>query len=482
MPTKPSRREFLAGAGAFGATAFTGPARAQPIPAQPIPDVIILGAGMSGLGAAYLLEQQGAKVLLLEARKRAGGRVYTLFDQPGYPEMGFNSMAPGYGRGIDTAKRVGVELVNLMPRMVKTAKMEMVFDGKIMTRAEWAASPRNPFPAGEKQTMPWEMVTKTLAQKNPLKDWADWSDPKSAALDISLHDFLAAQGLNEAAIDVSYNNSPYYGDNAYDVSAIMSEFNTGWSALVAQDGKASYGVKGGNQNLPNAMAHQLKSPLLFGKEAVSITTDETGVDVLCRDGSRYRAKRVICSLPFSVLRLIRIDPVLEGRQARAVQTLGYQAITNIFVRADKPFWEKDGLSPSMWTNGPLGNVIAQRFGQNEDEITGLLIQGRGQLARAWDRLGKEGAMRMVVAEIEKIRPAAKGVVHAAAMQSWAMDPFNGGDWAVFHPGQIADFATAMAQPAGRLHFCGEHTASGSRGVEGALESAERVTIEVASAL
>ena len=75
-----------------------------------IPDVIVLGADASGLNAAWLLEQQGMQVLVLEGRKRVGGRVLTLFGQPGFPEMGFNSMAAGYRRGIDAAKRAGVEL------------------------------------------------------------------------------------------------------------------------------------------------------------------------------------------------------------------------------------------------------------------------------------------------------------------------------------------------------------------------------------
>jgi monoamine oxidase len=62
-----------------------------------------------------------------------------------------------------------------------------------------------------------------------------------------------------------------------------------------------------------------------------------------------------------------------------------------------------------------------------------------------------------------------------------LEPFNAGDWAYFGPGQVTAFARTMAAPAGRVHFCGEHTATANRGLEGALESSERVALEILSA-
>ncbi|MEM6335822.1 MAG: FAD-dependent oxidoreductase, partial [Bacteroidota bacterium] len=57
--------------------------------------------------------------------------------------------------------------------------------------------------------------------------------------------------------------------------------------------------------------------------------------------------------------------------------------------------------------------------------------------------------------------------------SWGTDPWAGGSQAYFAPGQIRDFVPAMTRPHGRLYFAGSHTAVGSAGMEGALESAER---------
>jgi len=187
---------------------------------------------------------------------------------------------------------------------------------------------------------------------------------------------------------------------------------------------------------------------------------------------------VICALPFSTLRHLKIDPVLTGVQAEAVETIPYQAISLAFLTVKSPFWETDKLSPSMWTDSMAATVVAQRFGQTDDEVTGLVVTARGERAGYWDRLGRETAIARIIADIEAIRPAAKDQLVGAAYHSWALEPFNAGDWAYFAPGQVMRFANAMSAPAGRVHFCGEHTATGNRGLEGALESSERVALEV----
>ena len=88
----------------------------------------------------------------------------------------------------------------------------------------------------------------------------------------------------------------------------------------------------------------------------------------------------------------------------------------------------------------------------------------------------------VPAELERLRPAAKGALEVAKVRSWATDPYAGGVWSHFRPGQVTAFVNDLAKPHERLFFCGEHTATGSRGMEAALESAERAAIEVQGAL
>jgi monoamine oxidase len=94
---------------------------------------------------------------------------------------------------------------------------------------------------------------------------------------------------------------------------------------------------------------------------------------------------------------------------------------------------------------------------------------------------KQAALDLVVQQIKTIRPASQGQLRDMDLQSWTQDPFNAGNQAYFKPGQITDFVRTMANRTGRVHFCGEHTATLNRGLEGAFESAERAANEILSA-
>jgi monoamine oxidase len=187
-------------------------------------------------------------------------------------------------------------------------------------------------------------------------------------------------------------------------------------------------------------------------------------------------------MPFSTLRDVAIDPLPPSLQHKAIQTLGYIPITQFHVVAKRPFWEMDGLSPSMWTDGPLGLVLAQRSGKTDNEVTSLTVWCRGLNGLSIDRFGVEEGKRMILDEFARLRPASKGLLTVGAVHSWTADPFAAGTWAIFQPGQVRELRAAMAMPHQRLFFCGEHTALSSRGFEGALESAERVSLEVLGAL
>jgi monoamine oxidase len=445
-------------------------------------DVLVIGAGLSGLNTALLLEELGANVQVIESRSRVGGRMFTLYDLPGHPEVGGNTMASGYARMIDMAKRLDIKLIDYAPRMFAGPPPELVVDGTLFNRETWAASARNPFAEGFRDKMPWELIPTRVAADNPLPTATDWMDEAFASLDVPLYRYFRENGLTDGEIRIAYDTNPYYGTSAWDVSALMYAFNERWTREQGNMGRAAYAVEGGNQRMTEIMAGQLKREVIFGQDVASIEDNGDGAEVKCRGGETHRAQFVVCSAPFSKVRDISIRPALADVQREAVTSLPYMRNTLVFLVPTRPYWEEDGLSPSMWTNSRLGNVSAQRFGTDPQEVTGIVVNARGWAADRLDRLGAKDAQALAIREIERLRPAAKGALEPGGFHSWWLDPDNAGDWAIFSPGQVQRFLPDMARPHGRVHFCGEHTAVMNRGMEGAMESAERVAIEVAERL
>jgi monoamine oxidase len=79
-------------------------------------------------------------------------------------------------------------------------------------------------------------------------------------------------------------------------------------------------------------------------------------------------------------------------------------------------------------------------------------------------------------------PSAQEVTSVGQLVRWTNDPFAGGSWALWRPGQAGSAHAAIRAPAGRLFFAGEHTAEAYRGMEAAMESGERAALEIMRAL
>jgi monoamine oxidase len=153
-------------------------------------------------------------------------------------------------------------------------------------------------------------------------------------------------------------------------------------------------------------------------------------------------------------------------------------MTQVYLAHKSNFWEADGYTPSLFTDGIAGMVAGARNGEDPEEVTSFTSWTLGPNASLLDALPPEEAGRRVIEAIEKVRPAATGQLEFLGIQSWGTDPFAQGGWAYFRPGQITRFAAAMGAPHGQIRFCGEHLGQVSRGMEGAMESGERVASEI----
>ena len=78
----------------------------------------------------------------------------------------------------------------------------------------------------------------------------------------------------------------------------------------------------------------------------------------------------------------------------------------------------------------------------------------------------------------KLIPDARAVTSVGQLVRWTTDPFAGGSWALWQPGQAGRHHNVIRAPIGKVAFAGEHTAEAYRGMEAAMESGERAALEV----
>jgi monoamine oxidase len=444
-------------------------------------DVVVVGAGLGGLHAAATLETVGMRVLVLEAQRRVGGRIHSMRQQGGTAEAGGTYIGAGYERVIAAAQRHGVELMDVTPVLEFFREQDLALDGEIIRQAEWATHPKNDFPQRDKEHLPWNYHRVLTMRDNPLNDPSEWLDARHAALDVSAHAWLRSLGLSERAIALAYGLNVSFGRDAHDVSALLLLFRGAFSkqqrARSASD-SLGFTARHGVQLIPDAMAAALANGVELDHAVTAIALHGGHTVVTCANGRRFTARHAIAAVPPPVLRRIAIEPKLPPLQADAIATLPSQPLTQVYLAPRSRFWEQDGYAASLFTDTRAGMLAAARNRDDPAEVTSLTAWITGDNAAALDRLPAADAGRSVVAAIETLRPSAKGQLELIGMHSWGADAYAGGAWAYFRPGEITRFARVLGRPHGRLLFCGEHLATASRGMEGAMESAEEAAAAI----
>ena len=153
--------------------------------------VVVVGAGLSGLNAALILERWGFEVQVVEARERVGGRLWTLDHLPGSPEGGGNVMGSNYGRIFKMAHDLEVPLRS-PPR---TLPSDYFVGAQRILRDNWANAAANTLPDAWRKIPPNRLMGK-LNASNPLLKTRAWHDPALMATDQSALSGLSGLGLS----------------------------------------------------------------------------------------------------------------------------------------------------------------------------------------------------------------------------------------------------------------------------------------------
>jgi len=434
--------------------------------------VVVVGAGLSGLNAALILERWGFEVEVIEAKERVGGRIWTLDHVPGSPEGGGNVMGANYGRVIHTAHELGVPL-RTPPRALPS---DYAVGGERILRADWATSAANPLPEAWRSTPPDRLIAK-LNASNPLLGTRAWHNAQLMAADQPADDGLKALGFPDAAIRlINTNNS--YGNNLPETSLmalyrVMGEFGRlSGPALAVKEAAA------GNMRLPEAMAAGLTRPVTVGEPVLSINALSSGVRAMLASGQTVEADAAILALPIPALRQIILD--LPPSQLAVLADVDYHKIVQLHCVVDEPFWKATGWGGSWWTDGLLGRIFTRPIpGSTRYNMT---VWINGDDCDPLNALDETACTDAILQALWRLVPGAKDVTSVGQLVRWSNDPFAGGSWALWRPGQAGQAHGAIRAPAGRLFFAGEHTAEAYRGMEAAMESGERAALEVMRSL
>lgn len=432
--------------------------------------ILVIGAGMAGLTAADDLVRRGYDPLILEARTRVGGRIHTLRDwAPGLiAEAGAMRIPRRHSLTLGLVRRFGLEARPLAPGARNTvfARERLSGPGEPTPFEADPSFPLSPHERALGVHRLWEhTVREVRAEYRELspREFVRRYDR------YSLREFLRSRGWSEAAIEqygvVSFTESTLN-------TSVIQEFRESFDDLYGD----LLELPAGMDSLPRAFLPELGARLRLGTEVLSIGQDGRGVRVRARTagGEReFSAEALICTLPFSVLRGIELNPVFSAGKMRAIRQLHYDAATKIFLQFRSPLWqERVGQGGGATaTDLPVRRIQypAHTVGPGRRALL-LASYTWGQDALQWGALEPEDRVRRALLDITQVHPGAAAECEYGASYAWSNDRFSMGAYALTEPGQLTALQDDVLGEEGRIFFAGDHCSRLPAWIEGAVES------------
>jgi len=294
---------------------------------------------------------------------------------------------------------------------------------------------------------------------------------------VTFAQYLSSQGASAAAIKILNIGLPIgLGDGGEQHSALNLLREAAYRSLRKQ----SFTIRGGTDRLPKALATKLGDRIHYGTPVVRLEQDASGVRVIAMPGGARRtftADRIVCAIPFSVLRRLEVSPQFGREKRAAVDQLRYTSVARVYVQTRTRFWTTDGLSGNASTDLPVMGVYERTI--NQPGTRGILESYMaGANARRATAMSERDRLTAALDGMAKVYPRIREEYEGGASKCWDEDEWARGAYAWFEPGQMMTLMPHVARPESRIHFAGEHASFWPGWMEGALESAERVVREI----
>lgn len=438
--------------------------------------VLVLGAGIAGLVAAYELKRQGHVPVVLEAQNRVGGRVYTLRSfAPGlYAEAGAMRIPRVHELTLAYCGHFGLEM---RPFVTANPNGLVCVGGTRYTMAQVDADPSllpfdlAPQEVGRSVAQLWQAATLDIRQLLENDGPAAWAAIAAQYDQYSLREFLELRGFSEGAIEM-------YGI----LNFVEAELNNAVVEELREDLGRHYEdmqeIVGGMDRLPNAFYRAVCDEIRFGANVTAVDQDERSVTVHYKtESGRYTETGdfAVCAIPFSVLPTVEFLHPLSRDKQRAIRQLNYSASTKILFQVRERIWEReDGIQGGA----TVCDLAVRRLNYpTPDPSTrrGVLLASYtwGQDALRWDAMDDETRLEEALDDVARIHPGIRDVYEVGASHAWYDDPWARGAFALFAPGQQTLLQEAIVRPEGRLYFAGEHCSLHHAWIQGALDSGIR---------
>jgi monoamine oxidase len=441
-------------------------------------DVVVVGAGLSGLAAARSLQRHGLRVKVFEALDRVGGRVHSATVADAHVDLGGTFVGPDHDHINSLADEVGVDRY-----LTHEAGDTLLLWRKDRKRYRGAA-----LPIGATSLLDLARVRSSLermSRKIPVG--RPWDAPDAAGLDAqTLGSWLTAKHAGQATKDLlavvcktSWGCEPSEISLLYVLHYIAQAGGLD-PMLDTRGGAQEQHFVEGSHEIAVRVADGLGADTVdLGSPVLLIDWSDHAVTVHTDDGPTT-ARRVIVAVPPAMRRRIRFVPDLPAAHRRLSQRWSPGVLSKIYAVYDTPFWREQGLSGM--TISDEGPVFITFDASPPDASRGVLLGFiGGDYAREWDAVdAAERRMRTLSALADLFGERAlkpRGYTD----QRWGEEDWlGGGPTAAPGPGAVASLYARLTEPVGPIHWAGTETARRWAGfMDGAVSAGERAARETA---
>jgi monoamine oxidase len=481
-----TRTRFVkeAGAAALGLAALGR--LAAPARAAAAPRIVVVGAGLAGLSAAYSLRKAGLFAEVHEAAERIGGRCWTLrgaFAEGQIAERGGELIDQGHSHVRNLARELGLRLDNLLRAEQNGTELLGWFDGRPYTYAEmtddvkaaWQKIHADVSAAGYPTTFELSTARGRELDGMSILDWIDETFEGGTSSRIG------------RLLDVAYTIE--YGAECAEQSALNLLYLLGYSGQgqfrVFGPSNEKYHVAGGNDQITDRLAAALPGQITTGSELVAVRRNATGTFTLTfRQASGTRtvtADKVVLALPFSILRssvdLSRAG--FEPLKLVAIREQGMGTNSKLHVQFGSRFWNDLGSNGDTFSDTGYQNTWEVTRGQAGR--SGILVDYTGGNVGASFGSGTPSSRAgRFLAQLEPVLPGAtKAWNGRATVDFWPGHRWTRGSYSFWKVGQYQRFAGIEGRRQGNCLFAGEHTSLDFQGyLNGAVETGQRAAAEI----